>query len=121
MSRKNNTTIKKSGELSEFTKERVNTLLKCARDPIYFIRNFIKIKHPKRGIIPFNLHPYQEKMVTNYKNNRFNIVTASRQVGKCVTGSTTITVLKRPNLFKLGLLFVLDRAKFHEAKRVFYS
>jgi len=39
------------------------------------------IQHPVRGKIPFHLFPFQEKTLTEFKNNRYNIVLKSRQTG----------------------------------------
>jgi len=56
-------------------------ILKCGHDPDYFIRNYVKIEHPIRGLIPFALFDYQSKLLSDYKNNRFNIVNKARQLG----------------------------------------
>jgi hypothetical protein len=39
------------------------------------------IQHPVRGKIPFHLFPFQEKTLTQFAGNRFNIVLKSRQTG----------------------------------------
>lgn len=77
--------LKKSNTQSEYTIEQIRELAKCAKDPIYFIRNYIKIKHPKRGKINFNLYDYQEELVRMYMGNRFNIILSARQTGKTET------------------------------------
>jgi hypothetical protein len=54
---------------------------KCAADPIYFMRKYCMIQHPVRGKIPFHLYPFQEDTLTDFKDNRYNIVLKSRQTG----------------------------------------
>ena len=54
---------------------------KCAVDPIHFMKKYCMIQHPVRGKIPFHLFPFQEKTLTQFKDNRFNIVLKSRQTG----------------------------------------
>jgi hypothetical protein len=54
---------------------------KCAGDPIYFMRKYCMIQHPVRGKIPFHLYPFQEDTLTDFKDNRYNIVLKSRQTG----------------------------------------
>ena len=54
---------------------------KCASDPIHFMKKYCMIQHPVKGKIPFHLFPFQEKTLTEFKNNRFNIVLKSRQTG----------------------------------------
>jgi hypothetical protein len=39
------------------------------------------IQHPVRGKIPFQLFPFQEKTLTQFNGNRFNVVLKSRQTG----------------------------------------
>ena len=55
--------------------------IKCSKDPIHFMRKYCIIQHPTRGKISFQLFPFQEKTLTEFKNNRFNIVLKSRQTG----------------------------------------
>ena len=54
---------------------------KCASDPIYFMKKYCMIQHPVRGKIPFHLYPFQEKTLTEFTENRYNIVLKSRQTG----------------------------------------
>lgn len=54
---------------------------KCLLDPIYFMKNFVKIQHPVRGTLSFNLYPFQEKTLEQFIENDFNIILKSRQMG----------------------------------------
>jgi hypothetical protein len=54
---------------------------RCATDPIHFMKKYCMIQHPVRGKIPFHLYPFQEKTLTEFHKNRFNIVLKSRQTG----------------------------------------
>lgn len=53
----------------------------CAKDPIYFINTYCKLRHPIRGKIPFKLYPYQEKALLEFEANRKNVLLKSRQMG----------------------------------------
>lgn len=55
--------------------------MKCSRDPVHFMRKYCKIQHPMKGKIPFNLYPFQEDVLTEFKEHRYNIVLKSRQLG----------------------------------------
>ena len=55
--------------------------LKCAKDPVHFMRKYCKIQHPTRGKINFDLYPFQEKSLTQFKDNDYNIILKSRQLG----------------------------------------
>jgi hypothetical protein len=54
---------------------------KCAIDPVYFLKNYCYIQHPKRGRILFKLYPFQEKVLTLFHDNENIIVNKSRQLG----------------------------------------
>ena len=54
---------------------------KCAVDPIHFMKKYCMIQHPVRGKIPFHLYPFQENTLTQFKDNRYNIILKSRQTG----------------------------------------
>ena len=53
----------------------------CAKDPVFFMRNYCYIQHPKRGKIKFNLFPFQETSLTDLRDNRYNVILKSRQLG----------------------------------------
>ncbi len=37
--------------------------VRCAQDPVYFMKKYYWIQHPQRGRIQFNLFPFQEKVL----------------------------------------------------------
>ena len=55
--------------------------LKCAKDPVHFMKKYCYIQHPQRGRIQFNLFPFQEKVLTLFRDNPYSIVLKSRQLG----------------------------------------
>lgn len=56
-------------------------ILKCGRDPVYFINKYCKIQHPEKGLIQFKTYPFQDDCISNFEQHRFNIVLKSRQLG----------------------------------------
>lgn len=58
--------------------------LKCKNNPVYFISKYIKVAHPKRGLVPFELYPFQQRIVKEFSSHRFNILRKFRQAG-CTT------------------------------------
>jgi hypothetical protein len=54
---------------------------KCLVDPIYFMKKYVKIQHPIRGTVNFDLYEFQEKALTDLVNFDFNIILKSRQMG----------------------------------------
>jgi hypothetical protein len=55
--------------------------IRCATSEEYFIKKYCFIQHPKRGRIPFNLYPFQERVLTLFQENSYSIVLKSRQLG----------------------------------------
>tara|TARA_R110002020_G_scaffold145490_3_gene318892 strand:+ start:889 stop:2469 length:1581 start_codon:yes stop_codon:yes gene_type:complete len=53
----------------------------CAKDPIFFMRQYCYIQHPKQGKIKFNLYPFQENSLTELRDNRYSVILKSRQLG----------------------------------------
>lgn len=56
----------------------------CKENPVYFISKYVKVVHPVRGLVPFKLYPFQEKILKDLEANRFNILRKFRQAG-CTT------------------------------------
>jgi len=80
-----NANLKAAGIEIEFTKEQVEEYVRCAKDPIYFIKNYVKVVSLDKGLIPFNLYDYQEDLLNIIHNNRFSIAKLPRQSGKSTT------------------------------------
>jgi hypothetical protein len=55
--------------------------LKCAGDPIHFMKKYCFIQHPQRGRIQFSLFPFQEKVLALFQDNPYSIILKSRQLG----------------------------------------
>jgi hypothetical protein len=55
--------------------------VKCAASPSYFMKKYVKIQHPLRGTIPFDLYPFQEDVLEDFKAYNKSIVLKSRQLG----------------------------------------
>jgi len=80
-----NPNLKKANTPIEFTQEQIIEFIKCKEDPVYFARNYIKIVSIDEGLVPFNMYPFQEKLIQNFHDNRFNICKMPRQTGKSTT------------------------------------
>jgi len=67
--------------MSELKKVIRQEYLRCAKDPVHFMRKYCYIQHPQRGRIQFNLYPFQEKVLTLMRDNPYSIILKSRQLG----------------------------------------
>ncbi len=64
--------------LKEIIKEEYK---KSMLDPVYFMKKYCKIQHPTKGKITFNLYPFQEKVLSQFKDFDYNVILKSRQLG----------------------------------------
>jgi len=80
-----NPLLKKANTPIEFTQEQILEFVKCKEDPVYFANNYVKIVTLDKGLQPFAMYPFQEKLVNNFHNYRFNICKMPRQTGKSTT------------------------------------
>jgi hypothetical protein len=64
------------------TKEQiVKEIVKCGKDPSYFINNYAKISHPIEGLIPFKMYDFQSDLINDFNDNRFTVILKARQLG----------------------------------------
>jgi hypothetical protein len=80
-----NSKLKRSGVQVEYTNDQLIEITRCIKDPVYFIKNYVKIVNVDLGLIPFDMWNFQEEMVRGFHNNRFSIAKMPRQVGKTTT------------------------------------
>ena len=80
-----NPNLKKANTPHEFTEEQVIEFIKCKNDPVYFAKNYIKIVSLDEGLTQFHPYDFQEKLIQNFHENRFNICKMPRQTGKSTT------------------------------------
>lgn len=80
-----NVLLKRANEDIEWTPELVAEYAKCSMDPLYFIKNYMKIITLDEGLQLFKPYPYQEQMIDSFVNNRYTVVTTARQAGKSTT------------------------------------
>jgi hypothetical protein len=80
-----NKNLKPAGVKIEFTQEQVEEYIKCAKDPVYFAKKYIKVVTLDKGVTPFDLYDYQEELVKVLSTHRFVIGKLARQSGKTTT------------------------------------
>ena len=80
-----NPNLKKANTAVEFTEDQIREFLKCKDDPLYFANTYVQIVTLDKGLMPFEPYDFQEKLITNFHENRFNICKMPRQTGKSTT------------------------------------
>lgn len=67
------------------TGHEVSEFAKCANDPIYFIKTYMRIVVLGKGIQPFLLYAFQQEMIETFERERFTLCKIARQSGKSIT------------------------------------
>ena len=80
-----NINVKRDGIVQNFTENEIQEYVKCIKEPAYFASTYCKVISLDRGLVPFSLYPYQEKMFSHFNESRFCIVLACRQSGKSIS------------------------------------
>ena len=80
-----NPNLKKANTAIEFTQEQILEFMKCKEDPVYFANKYVKIISLDEGLTQFHPYHFQEKLINNFHNYRFNICKMPRQTGKSTT------------------------------------
>jgi len=80
-----NPNLKKANTPIEFSQAQIVEFLKCKDDPVYFAKQYVKIVSLDEGLTQFQPYDFQEKLINNFHDNRFNICKMPRQTGKSTT------------------------------------
>jgi len=68
--------------MAALTKQQIlKEVVKAGKDPVYFTINYCRISHPQRGLIPFKAYDYQQQLLNDFRDHRFNIILKARQLG----------------------------------------
>lgn len=78
--------LRRGNIVFDYTDEELKEIAKCANDIVYFAEKYAVVM-TDNGIQQVKLREYQKDLLRDFQHNRFNIVLASRQMGKTVTAS----------------------------------
>ena len=77
-----NPNLKAAGVQYQYSLDDVKEFVKCSKEPLYFINNYVKVVSLDGGLVPFKTYPYQDRVIMSIHNNRFTIGKIFRQSGK---------------------------------------
>jgi hypothetical protein len=103
-----NPILKKGNITFEYTEQELQALVRCQSDIVYFANNFCTVMTDE-GLQTITLRPYQEEMIKTFKDNRFCVTLASRQIGKCLSANTRATFENKE--ISLGILYFEELSK----------
>jgi hypothetical protein len=86
--KENDILLKKANLPFEYTREEIEELGRCKIDPMHFALHHAFIRTHKGDMVVKDaggLRDFQSQIIQNMHNNKFNILMASRQIGKTVT------------------------------------
>lgn len=62
-------------------KQKVKEIIKCGKDPAYFLKTYVRISHPLRGLVLFDTYSFQDQLLEDFNDYRFNVILKGRQLG----------------------------------------
>lgn len=95
--------LRRAGVSFKMSPEEQQEYVKCALDIHYFTEKYCRVKREDGSIGDIQLRDYQKEILDNFVNSRFNILMASRQVGKCFYFNTLINIEKDGILIEIRI------------------
>lgn len=86
--------VRRSGVIFKLSDIEQQEYVKCALDINHFTEKYCQVKTDDGSVGSIELRDYQKDMLDSFVDNRFNIIMASRQVGKCFSFNTIISLEK---------------------------
>ncbi len=79
--------LRRQGVTFKMTPDEQQEYIRCALDVHHFVEKYCKVKREDGSVGNILLRDYQKEILDNFVNNRFNILMASRQVGKTISSA----------------------------------
>ena len=67
--------------------------VKCAQDPVYFLKKYCYIQHPMKGKIPFHTWDFQEKTLRDFHDSRLPSSSEIIDISNCIRPSSRDIIL----------------------------
>ena len=123
--------IRRSGVTFKMSPAEQQEYIRCALDIHYFTEQYCKTKREDGSVGSITLRDYQKDILDNFINSRFNILMASRQVGKCnqlitrvlcefIDDKDNIINIEMP-MYKLLFMYKINKNLFDYIKYYLYK
>lgn len=109
--------VRRKGVKFSMTQEEAMEYIKCKLSVYYFAEHFCKIKLEDGTVGQMKLRDYQKDIIKLYTENKYSILMASRQIGKCLTFNTLLKMRDEKNNFhdiSIGNLYYNEVSKLRE-------
>jgi hypothetical protein len=112
--------IRKDGVSFAMTKEERDEYVKCKLSVFYFAQKYCQIKREDGTVGEIELRDYQKNIIKLINDNRYSIIMASRQSGKCVDPMTIILILDNDdNIIEIPIGILYYQMLIKERKLTF--
>lgn len=114
---KDNFGVRKAGIKFAMTQSELEEYVRCKLSVYYFAENYCKIKLEDGTVDKMTLRDYQKDIIKLYTENRYSILMASRQIGKCLTFNTLVNIKDLNDyIFQIpiGLIYYSNLKKYRE-------
>jgi len=109
--------VRRKGIKFSMTQEEAVEYIKCKLSVYYFAEHFCKIKLEDGTVGQMKLRDYQKDIIKLYTENRYSILMASRQIGKCISLTTKLlcknNTADEPFSICIGELYYKELKKTH--------
>ena len=61
--------------------EELKEYVRCRKDPVYFFKTYGRVRHPRKGLMPFDLYDFQEETLNQFLDTSYNVILKARQLG----------------------------------------
>lgn len=103
---KNIRDVRKANIPFQMTDDEIREYVKSKLSVNYFAEKYCQIKREDGSVGPMHLRDYQKDIINLYTNNRFSILMASRQTGKCLSFNTLVHIYDENNDIYFNIMLV---------------
>lgn len=106
--------VRRKGIKFAMTPEELEEYIKCKLSVYYFAEHYCKIKLEDGSVGQMTLRDYQKDIIKLYTENRYSILMASRQIGKCNSFITNVLCKLNDGTYikiNLGTLYYNELSK----------
>tara|TARA_R110000772_G_scaffold2410_2_gene8406 strand:+ start:25838 stop:26350 length:513 start_codon:yes stop_codon:yes gene_type:complete len=111
--------LRKAGISFGFTDMELDEYTKCKIDIRHFANNYCFIKTEDGSFKVMNLRDYQYDILDLYDDNKFSILMASRQVGKCFIYNTELKIYNKKTKVYENIKFFRFIFKIKKKKTIY--
>jgi hypothetical protein len=96
--------VRRAGITFRLSEDEIQEYIKCKLDIKYFAEKYCRVKTEDGSVNNIKLRDYQKDILDLYTKNRFSILCASRQVGKCFNFNT-LCKMEDGKLERIGKIY----------------